>query len=225
MATNNTLFEFSNYTPNVFNNPSSMITTPYEQYPYLEHPSKTKAAMEGQIDGYGITLTTYNQEIPVYIPCMYNGLGDERYGIPEQEQPLDLCTDLLPSYPWSPQGKIKFQLSSVSNVARSYGFTIPDWFEFSFLSRDKGLLSFNHKKDPLFVNYTWQRSVSTNVGFLTIQFQGYVFNDLNLELRASTQSYGTAYSELGFANYTLDYKYCTAKQFLPQSKYSIEKLK
>ena len=224
MATNNTIFEFNNYIPNVFYVPSPMITTPYEQYPFLDHPSKTKAAMQGQLDYYTIDCSTYNKDIPVYVPCMYNSLGDERYGVPEQEQPLMLCTDLLPSYPWSPPGKIKFQLSSVSNVARAYGFTIPDSFELHFLSRDKGILWFNHRKDPLFVDYTWERSVSTTIAFLTIRFPGYLFNDLTLELRASTQSYGAAYSPLGFANYSLDYKYCTAKQLLPQSKYSIERL-
>lgn len=225
MATNNTLFEFSNYTPNVFYVPNSMITTPYEQYPFLDHPSKTKAATEGQLDFYNINCTTYNKNIPVYVPCMYNTNGDERYGVPEQEQPLTLCTDLLPSHPWTPPGKLKFQLSSVSNAARMYGFTIPDSFEFHFKSRKHGLLYMKHMEEPLLVHYTWERSVSTTIAFLTIQFPGYLFDDLTIELRAATQGYGTAYSPLGFCNYSLDYMYCTSPQMLPHSKYSIEKLR
>ena len=177
MATNNSLYVFDNYTPNVFYNRGPMITTPYENYPFMEHPSKTKAASQGQLEGYEKTCTTFNQDIPVYVPCMYNSLGDERHGIPVQEQPLDMCTDLLPSHPWlNNGGKLKLQLNSVSNVARQYGLTIPDTLEFHFLTRSQGSLIMKHK--TIAVNYIWERSVSTSIAFLTIQFPGYIFNDL-----------------------------------------------
>jgi hypothetical protein len=222
MATNNTIYQFDNYTPNVFNVPNLLTTTPYEQYPYLEHPSKYKSSSQGQTDQYAINCSTYNTEVPVYIPCMTNTLGDERYGIPEQEQPLDLCNDLLPSYPWLNQGTIKFLLSSVSNTARHYDLTIGDTFHVLFETRHTGKLVLKHKTVPVY--YTWERSISSGIAYLTLEFPSFLFSDLKLELRASTPSYGTAYSPLGFCNYELRYPRCTAQQYLPHSVYSIEKL-
>jgi hypothetical protein len=224
MASNNTIYQFNNYTPNVFYVPNRLITTPYEQYPFLDHPSKSKSSNMGQVDAYGINCSTYDQNIEVYVPCMTNSMGDERYGIPEQEQPLDLCTDLLPSHPWlSPQGgHIKFVLSSVSNVARQFDLTISDSFEVHFVTRDTGYMVLKQKTVP--IAYTWDRSVSTSVAFLHINFQSFLFADLDLELRASAPDYGTAYTPLGFCNYELHYKRCTAQQLLPHSVYSIHRL-
>lgn len=225
MATNNTLYLFGNYTPNVFPNRGPLITTPYEQYPYLEHPSKTKAASQGQFeDGYELNCSTYNQPFELYIPHMTNTLGDERYGIPDEEQPLDLATNLLPAHPWLGKNgsQFKFVLNSVSNAARQHDLTIGDEFHFLVLSRDMGILILKQKTVP--VHYTWDRSISATIAFLTIQFPGFAFNDLAFELRASTPSYGTAYSPLGFLNYSLSYERCTDATLLPHSMYSITKL-
>lgn len=223
MTTNNTLFQFDNYIPNVFPVRSPLLTTPYEQYPYLELPSKPKPTSEGQFEDFAITCNTYQQDVPVYLPCTYNTLGDERYGIPEQEQPLDMCTDMLPSHPWLHKGRrIKLVLNSVSNVARQYDLTIGDELEVEFLTRADALLILKHKTVP--IHYVWDRSVSTGIAFFTLQFPGFVFNDLTFELRASSPNYGTAYSPLGFANYEMNHRYCTSTQLLPHSTYSITKL-
>ena len=230
MATRNTMYEFNPYMKNIFYVRDLMTTTPYEKYPYLTDTTP-KA---GPFCSSGIcpdSYNTYNNDTaPLYIPSvvpMYS-MGDERYGIPEQEQPLDMSTDLLPSHPWLKQtatlspNKLLFQMSSVSNIARSYNLTIGDRFEFVFVTRDTGYLVLPHKTVP--VHYKWERSVSTTIAFLTIQFQGYMFNDLTLELRASTPSYGTAYSPLGFSNYLLHYERYTDKSLLPHSNYSISLL-
>lgn len=225
MATNNTLYTFGNYTPNVFYNRGPLITTPYEKYPYMEHPSKTKAASEGQFDdGYLINCSTYNQPFELYIPHMYNTIGDERYGIPDQEQPLDLATNLLPAHPWLGKHgcKILMVINSVSNAARQHDLTIGDALEFVVLTRDMGILNLKHKS--VSVTYTWERSISATIAFLTIQFPGFAYNDLTFELRASTPSYGTVYSPLGFLNYHLSYERCTDKSLLPHSVYSITRL-
>lgn len=233
MATNNTLYVFNNYTPNVFPVRGPLITTPYEQYPYLEHPSKTKAASQGQFDdGYLINCSTYNSPFELYIPNMTNSYGDERYDsgssiarvIPSQEQPWDLATNLLPAHPWLGLNgcQFKFVLNSVSNAARQYDMTIGDAMEFIVLSRDMGLLVLKHKTVP--VSYKWERSASATIAFLTLQFPGFEFNDLTFELRASTPSYGAAYTPLGFVNYSLSYERYTDKSLFPNSVYSITKI-
>jgi hypothetical protein len=235
MATNNTLYVFDNYTPNVFPVRGPLITTPYEQYPYLEHPSKTKAASQGQFDdGYLINCTTYNSPFELYIPNMTHSYGDERYQtpsngriaqvIPSQEQPLDLATNLLPAHPWLGLNgcQFKFVLNSVSNAARQHDMSIGDAFDFVVLSRSTGLLVLKHKTVP--VSYIWQRSVSATIAFLTLQFPGFEFSDLTFELRASTPSYGTVYSPLGFLNYALSYERYTDRSLFPHSVYSITKV-
>lgn len=231
MATNNTLYTFGNYTPNVFYNRGPLITTPYEQYPYLEHPSKTKAASQGQFDdGYLINCSTYNSPFQLYNPNMTFSYGDERYRsgsssvIPSQEQPLDLATNLLPAHPWLGLNgcQFKFVLNSVSNVSRQYDLAIGDAFDFVVLSREMGILVLKQKTVP--VSYKWDRSISATIAFLTLQFPGFEFNDLTLELRASTPSYGTAYSPLGFLNYALSYERYTDAALLPRSVYSITKI-
>jgi hypothetical protein len=225
MATNNTLYTFGNYTPNVFPVRGPLITTPYEKYSYLEHPNKTKAASQGQFDdSYLINPSTYNQPFELHIPNMTNSLGDERYGIPDEEQPLDLATNLLPAHPWLGRNgcRIIMVINSVSNAARQYDLTIGDPLEFVVLTRDVGSLNLKQKSVP--VTYTWERSISATIAFLTIQFPGFAYNDLTFELRASTPSYGTVYSPLGFLNYSLSYERCTDKALLPHSVYSITRL-
>ena len=225
MATNNTLYLFGNYTPNVFPVRGSLITTPYEQYPYMEHPSKPKAASQGQFEeGYQLHCSTYNQPFELYIPHMTNTLGDERYGVPSEEQPLDLATNLLPAHPWLGKNgcHFKFVVNSVSNVARQHDLTIGDEFQLVVLSRDMAVLLLKQK--TVLVRYSWERSISATIAFLTVQFPGVEFDDLAFELRASTPSYGTAYSPLGFLNYSLTYERCTDTNLLPHSVYSITKL-
>jgi len=210
MATHNTQFQFNNYLPNVFYNKGPMITTPYEQYPQYE-PTDL-------VSNYGISCDTYCEALDkpvVALPCMQNNLGNERYGNPVQEQPLDMCTDLVPSFPWLLGCKLTLQLNSVSNVSRVIGLTIPSKIEFLFLTRDLGILVLENVTLPS--AYKWNRSVSTNIAFLTI------VDFTEFELRASTPHYGTCYSNLGFANYSLEYERCTAKQLLPQSKYTIRR--
>lgn len=227
MATNNTLYIFDNYTPNVFPVRGPLITTPYEQYPYLDHPSKSKSSSQGQFEtGYEYNCSTYEQPFQLSISplaMLYNN-GDERYGIPEQEQPLDLATNLLPAHPWlSLNGcSFTFVLNSVSNAARQYDMSIGDAFDFVVLSRDMGLLVLKTKTVP--VSYKWDRSVSATIAFLTLMFPGFEFNDLTLELRASTPSYGAAYSPLGFCNYALKYERYTDKSLFPRSVYSITRI-
>lgn len=233
MATNNTLWTFSNYTPNVFPNRGPLITTPYERYNFLEHPSKTKAASQGQFDdGYLINCTTYDTPFQLYIPHMTNSYGDERYSgdssiasvIPSQEQPLDLATNLLPAHPWLGRNgcQFKFVLNSVSNVSRLYDLTIGDAFDLIILTRNQGLLVLKTRSVP--VVYKWERSISATIAFLTLQFPGFEFHDLTIELRASTPSYGTGYSPLGFLNYSLHYERYTDEALLPHSVYSITKI-
>jgi hypothetical protein len=225
MATNNTLYVFNNYTANVFPVRGPLITTPYEQYPYMDHPSKSKAASQGQFDiGYDYNCYTYEQPFQLSIPNMTNSHGDERYGIPDQEQPLDLATNLLPAHPWLGLNgcQMKFVLNNVSNAARQYDLSIGDAFDFLVLTRDRGLLVLKQK--TVSVSYKWERSISTTIAFLTLQFPGFEFNDLTFELRASTPSYGTAYSPLGFLNYALSYERDTDKSMFPNSVYSITKI-
>ena len=210
MANHNTMYEFNNYKPNVFYNKGPMITTPYEQYPQYE-PNDVQ-------DYYGITCGTYCEALNkpvVALPCMQNNIGNERYGNPVQEQPLDMCTDLIPSFPWLLGCKLVMQLSSVSNVSRALGLTIPSKLEFVFLTRDVGLLVLETVTLP--AAYKWTRSVSTNLAYFSIQ------DFTEFELRASTPHYGKCYSNLGFANYSLEYERCTAKQLLPHSVYTIRR--
>src|SRR3990167_7800906 len=159
--------------------------------------------------------TTHNRlvDVPKYdetqewAACCHNTgpMCNVVHGIPEQEQPTNTCTDMLP---WSLVNKTLL-LQFCASTQNTEAEPLSSLYRIVFQSDcECDLVSCGH---TVRCSYQWYRDWNTQIGELFISTLNgapllmsaapmKIYKALSVELRAGTQSYGTAYCEAGFAN-------------------------
>jgi hypothetical protein len=122
-------------------------------------------------------------------------------GVAVQEQPPNLCTDMLP---YCAVGcALELEIWNPSSFARKEGFNIGSKMYIVFKTDCLAHVLFGG--EVTHAEYKWERAVFTGYSTVTLRWpleSGFGTNFV-VELRAGTQDYGTAYTQLGMANYRL----------------------
>jgi hypothetical protein len=127
-------------------------------------------------------------------------------GVALQEQPPNMCTDLLP---FRPVGcSMELEIWNPSSDSRKAGLKIGSKIFLFFKNDCVANVIFNGEVS--YANYKWERAVFTGYATITLNSKSEsVFGkNFTIELRSGTESYGTAYTPFGLANYQL---LCTKK--------------
>jgi len=159
----------------------------YETYPFVrEH----------------VRLPLY-KDFELNYPNAYDMYGNEWVGVPQYEQPLNLCNSFLP-YDISSHS-VNIQFTAVSDAARRHMLGVGSVVRLYCLDRLVDRLVIKFENSAITGPFDWCRSASATIGHLRVHLNDPEPNTLTFEFRASTKHKGTVSSSLGYGHYEIAY--------------------